>query len=80
MSLEQTSLFSQLFFGKPFQFLAEKKKKKKNDFHILPFISQWALRWISLQTAQRLDPLNLPLCFPHSTFNENESLLLYCQD
>lgn len=69
--------FFQLFFGKPFQFLA---KRKKNDFHILPFISQRALRWISLQTAQRLDPLNLPLCFPHSTFNENESLLLYCQD
>lgn len=69
-----------LFFGKPFQFLAKRKTKKIHDSLILPFHSEWALREISLQTARRLNLLNPPLCFPHSSFNENEFLLLDCQD
>lgn len=74
------SSFSQLFFSKPFQFLA-KKKKRSHDFFTScgSFLNRL---WGGFLCRRRnvLTPLNLPLCFPLSPFNENESLLLCCQD
>lgn len=77
MSLEPAAVFFQLVFGKPFQFLA--KKKKIDSWFSHPDV-HLSIGFEAAFLCRQSNALNLLLCFLHSAFKENESLLLYCQD